>query len=316
MHALAALLLLCLAAPFAGAQSYPAKPIRWVVPFPPGGSADLVTRTITPKLGELVGQQIVVDYRGGAGGSVGTAEVARTTADGYTVLIVWDTHGVNHHVYKVGYDPFKSFEHITLLVQAPGILVTHPAFPPSTLRELIDFARAQPDKATYGSAGAGSSNHLSGLLFSKLAGVRMTHVPYKGGGPLINDLLGGHVNMVFGTLPLYEPHVKAGKMKPIAVLTKQRLPHLPDVPAAVETLPGFEARTWFGLLAPAGTPKDIVTRLNQEVVRTLSDAKVKDALSTRGFDIVGNSPEAFAAFVRQESDTWGPLIREAGIRAD
>lgn len=305
-----------LLAGLASAQGYPSKPVRLLVPFPPGGSSDLVARTISPKLGELLGQQIIVDYRGGAGGSIGAAEAARAAPDGYTLLIVWDTHAVNHHVYKVQYDFAKSFEPISLLVQSDGILVAYPGFAPSSVKELIDYAKANPEKVSYGSSGAGSSNHLSGLLFSQMTGVKMTHVPYKGGGPLITDLLGGHVNIVFGTLPLYEQHVRSGKMKAIAVLSKSRIPQFPELATAAETVPGFEAKTWFGLLAPAGTPKEILARLHQEVVRTLADANVKAALTDRGFDIVGSTPEAFAAFLRRESDTAGRLVREAGIKPE
>lgn len=307
---------LSLTATLAGAQGYPSKPVRLLVPFPPGGSTDMVARTISPKLGELLGRQIIVDYKGGAGGSIGAAEAARAAPDGYTVLIVWDTHAVNHHVYKVQYDFVKSLDPISLLVQSPGILVAYPRFAPSTVKELIDYARANPEKVTYGSAGAGSSNHLSGLLFSQMTGVKMTHVPYKGGGPLITDLLGGHLNIVFGTLPLYEQHVRSGKMKLIAVLSPARIRQFPDVAAASETVPGFEAKTWFGLLVPAGTPKEIVVRLNREVVAVLADATVKEQLVSRGFDIAASSPEAFAAFLRQESDVAGRLVRDAEIKPE
>jgi len=307
---------LALAATFAAAQGYPAKPVKILVPFPPGGSSDLVVRTYTPKLAEILGQPVIVDYKAGAGGSIGAAEVAKSAPDGYTLLQVWDTHAVNHHVYKVPYDYKTSFEPIALLVHSPGILVAHPGFPPSTLKELIDYAKANPGKVTYGSAGAGSSNHLSGLVFEEMAGVKMTHVPYKGGGPLITDLLGGHVDIAFGTLPLYEQHVKSGKMKAIAVLAKERIRQLPNVPIAGDVLPGFEAKTWFALLAPAGTPKDIVARLQRDVARALNDPKVKEELAGRGFDVVAGSPEALAAFLAEQSDAAGRLIRAAGIKPE
>ena len=300
----------------AAAQGYPAKPVRILVPFPPGGSSDLVVRTYSPKLGEILGQQVVVDYKGGAGGSIGANDVARSAPDGYTLLQVWDTHAVNHHVYKVPYDYAKSFEPITLLVQSPGILVAHPAFPASNLKELIDYARANPGKVTYGSAGAGSSNHLSGLVFSEMAGVKMTHVPYKGGGPMITDLLGGHVDIVFGTLPLFEQHVKSGKMKALAALSKARMPQLPNVAIAGDTLPGFEGKTWFALLAPAGTPKEIVARLQRDVAKALNDPKVKEELAGRGFEVVASTPEAAAAFLADQSDAAGRLIRAAGIKPE
>ena len=300
----------------ASAQTYPAKPIRLLVPFPPGGSSDLVARSYSQKLAELLGQQVIVDYKGGAGGSIGAAEVARAVPDGHTLLQVWDTHGANHHVYKVQYDFFKSFDPISLLVQAPGILVAHPGFPASTVKALIDYAKANPEKVTYGSAGAGSSGHLSGLLFSQMAGIRMTVVQYKGGGPLTNDIMGGHVDIVFGSFPLWEQYVRSGKLKAIAVLSRERVPQFPDLAAASETVPGFEAKTWFGLLAPAGIPKEIVARLNREVARALGDSQVKERLVSRGFDITASFPESFAAFLRQESDISGRLVRDAGIKPE
>lgn len=307
---------LALAPTLAAAQGYPFKPIRLLVPFPPGGTSDLVARAIAPKLGDLLGQPIIIDYKAGAGGSIGTSEVARAAPDGYTLLIVWDTHTVNHHIYKVQYDFFKSLDPISLLVQGPVMLVANPGFPPSTMKELIDYAKANPDKVTYGSAGTGSSNHLAGLLFSQITGVRMLHIPYKGGGPLITDILGGHVNIVFGTVPPIEQYLRSGRLKPIAVLSKSRIPQFPDVPAANETVPGLEAKTWIGLLAPAGTPKEIVARLNREIARTLADPQVKERLASRGFQIVGSSPESFAAFLRQESDLAGRLVRDAGIKPE
>ena len=303
-------------AELASAQGYPAKPIRLVVPFPPGGSSDLVARSYAAKLSEFLGQQVIVDYRGGAGGSIGATEVARAVPDGYTLLQVWDTHAANHHIYNVQYDFVKSFEPISLLVQAPGILVAYPGFPASTAKELIDYAKANPDKVTYASAGAGSSGHLAGLLFSKMADVRLTVVQYKGGGPIAGDLMGGHVNMSFGTLPLWEQYVKSGKLKALAVLARGRVPQFPDVAAASETVPGFEAKTWFGLLAPGGTSKAIVARVQREVARALSDPAVKPGLVNRGFSIAASAPEDFASFLRQESEVAGRLIREAGIKPE
>jgi tripartite-type tricarboxylate transporter receptor subunit TctC len=230
----------------------PKHRIKLVVPFPPGGSSDLVARAYAPKLAELLGQQVVVDYKAGAGGSIGTAEVAHAAPDGYTLIQVWDTHAVNHHLYKTSYDFARSFEPLSLLVQAPGILVARPDFGPSSVRELIDLAKANPGSVTHGSAGTGSSNHLAGVRFSDMTRIVMIHVPYKGGGPLTTDLLGGHIDVVFGTIGLFEPYVRSGKLKALAVLSKTRVPQLPDGPAASETVQGFEAITWFGLLAPRG----------------------------------------------------------------
>jgi tripartite-type tricarboxylate transporter receptor subunit TctC len=298
------------------AQAFPARPIKLVVPFPPGGSADMVVRNLAPRLSELLGQQVVVDYKPGAGGSIGTAEVARAAPDGHTLVMVWDTHAVNHYLYKVQYDFAKSFEPITQLVQAAGILVAHPAFPASNLKELINYGKANPGKVTYGTAGAGSSNHLPALQFEEMTGVSLTHIAYKGGGPMITDLLGGHLNIAFGTLPLFEQHVRTGGLKALAVLSKNRLERAAAIPAASETLPGFEARTWFGVLAPAGTPKDIVARIHQAVTQALADPKVKEQYDSRGFEVVANSSEAFAAFLKQESDAAALLVRRAGIKVE
>lgn len=200
----------------AQAQSYPSKPVKLIVPFPPGGSTDLVARSITPTLGDFLGQQVVIEYKGGAAGSIGTAEVARATPDGYTLLIVWDTHGVNHHLYNVQYDFFKSFDPITQLVQSPGILVARTTFPASTFKDFLDYLRANPSKVSVGMVGAGSSGNLAAVLLSQLTNTQVTFVNYKGGGPLTNDILGGHVDVVFGTYALWEPHVRSGKLKPLA----------------------------------------------------------------------------------------------------
>ncbi len=308
--------LLAVAAAAAGAQGYPNRPIRLVVPFPPGGSSDLVARTFAPALGSVLGQQVVIDYRGGAGGSIGAAEVAKAAPDGYTLLQVWDTHAANHHLYKVPYDYARSFTPITELVEGVGVIVANPAFPASNTKELIEYARASPGAVMYGSAGAGSSNHLLGARFEQLTGVQMTHVPYKGGGPLITDLLGGHVQICFGSLPLFEPYIRSGKLKALAVLSPARTPQLPDVPAAAEALPGFEGSTWFGLLAPAGLPAAIQSRVHDAVAQVLRDPQVKEAFATRGFDVVASSPEAFSEFLLKQSAAAGALIDSLHIKAD
>jgi tripartite-type tricarboxylate transporter receptor subunit TctC len=300
----------------AHAQPYPAKPVRLIVPFPPGGSSDLVARQITPTLGEFLGQQVVIEYKGGAAGSIGTAEVARAAPDGYTLLIVWDTHGSNHHLYNVQYDFFKSFDPITQLVQAPGILVAHPAFPASSFKDFVAHLRANPGKVSVGIVGAGSSSSLSVVLLTQLTNTRVTFVNYKGGGPLTNDILGGHVDVVFGTYGLWEPHVRSGKLKALAVLGKSRMAQYPDIPAANEIVPGMESHTWFGLLAPAGLPKAILAKVHREAVRALDDPKVKENLLNRGMEVVGSTPEAFAEFLRRQSETTGRLIQAGGIKVE
>lgn len=300
----------------AHAQPYPAKPVRLVVPFPPGGSTDLVARQITPTLGDFLGQQVVIEYKGGAAGSIGTAEAARAAADGYTLLIVWDTHAVNHHLYNVQYDFFKSFDPISQLVQAPGILVAHPSFPPSDFKEFVAYLKANPGKVTVGMVGAGSSGNLAAVLLSRLTNTQVTFVNYKGGGPLINDMLGGHVNVTFGTYSLWEPHVRSAKLKALAVLGKSRMAQYPDLPAASEIVPGMESRTWFGLLAPAGVPKDILAKVHRETVRTLNDPKVRESLVSRGMEVVGSTPEVFAEFLTRESEASARLIKSAGIKIE
>lgn len=312
----AAWLALCLGASCAGAQGYPSKPIRLLVPFPPGGSSDLVARSISPKLGELLGQQIIIDYKAGAAGAVGTAEAARAAPDGYTVLIVWDTHAVNHHVYKVQYDFEKSLEPVTLLVQAPVMFVANSAFPANTVKEVIDIARSKPGQIALCIAGYGSSGHLAALRFMDATGVQFNVVNYKGGGPLINDLIGGHVQVNFGSLPFVGEYVRGGKIKGLAVLDAERSPAFPDLPPIIDTVPGLVAKTFFGLLVPAGTPKDIIARLNREVVRTLADPQTKERLVSRGFTVVGTSPEAFGEFLRHESELTGRLVRAHHISAE
>ena len=314
MRRLLLLLGLCLAAGCAAAQGYPAKPVRLIVPFPPGGSTDLVARALTPALSRLLGQQIVLEYKGGAGGSIGTAEAARAAPDGYTLLIVWDTHAVNHHLYKVQYEFPASFDPISLLLQAPGMLVAHPGFAPSNMKELIDFARANPGKVSVGMVGAGSSGHLAAVRFEQMTGTKLTPINYKGGGPLTNDLLGGHVNLVFGSLPLWEQHVRSGRLKALAILSERRVPQFPDLPPANETVPGFELKTWFGLLGPAGLPREVVARLNGDVKRALADPQVKDGLVGRGFEIAAGSPEDFAAFLQRESEAAGRLVKAGNIK--
>jgi tripartite-type tricarboxylate transporter receptor subunit TctC len=298
------------------AQPYPAKPVRIIVPFPPGGSTDLVARQITPTLGEFLGQPIVLEYKGGAAGSIGTADVARTAPDGYTLLIVWDTHAVNHHLYNVQYDFFKSFDPISQLVQAPGILVAHPSLPASNFKDFVAYLKANPGKVSVGMVGAGSSGSLAAVLLMQLTNTQVTFVNYKGGGPLTNDILGGHVNVVFGTYSLWEPHVRSAKLKALAVLGKSRVAQYPDLPAANEIVPGMESRTWFGLLAPAGLPKEVAAKIHRETVRTLNDPKVKDNLVNRGMEVVGSTPEAFAEFLRHESEAGARLIKAAGIKIE
>jgi tripartite-type tricarboxylate transporter receptor subunit TctC len=305
------------AVPFlAVAQSYPAKPVRVIVPFPPGGTTDLIARIVQPKWQEFVGQPVLIENKGGAGGSIGAAEAAKAAPDGYTLLMVFDTHAVNHHLYKQAPDPFKTLEHLMLMVTSPSTLVAVQNFPPGNLREVVERARAEPGRVTYATAGAGSSNHLGALLLEQHAGIRMTHVPYKGGGPMIQALLGNQVNIAFISTPLILPHIQAGKVKAIAAGGRQRMAVLPQVPTLAETYPGFEQISWFGLLVPVGVAKDISSKIRNDMRRALEVPEVKQRLSERGFDVVASNPEEFQRFVRAESDKLGKLIRDNAIQAE
>jgi tripartite-type tricarboxylate transporter receptor subunit TctC len=298
------------------AQTYPAKPVRIIVPFPPGGTTDLIARIMHPRLQEFLGQTVVIENRSGAGGSVGAAEAARAAPDGYTLLMVFDTHAVNHHVFKMAPDPFKSLEHISLMVRSPSALVGVTSFAPNNLREVVAYAKANPGKVTYSTPGSGSSNHLAALLLEEQAGIKMTQVAYRGGGPMIQALLSQQVNISFFSMPLMLPHIKAGKMKGIAVGSRQRVPQLPDVQTLSETFPGFEQYSWFGILGPAGLPREVVARVHRETVRTLQAPEVNQKLTEQGFEIVGSSPEEFRKFVQGESDKLGKLIRDNKIMAE
>jgi tripartite-type tricarboxylate transporter receptor subunit TctC len=308
----AVLLFPCLAL----AQAYPSKPIRVIVPFPPGGTTDLVARIMQPKMQDFFGQQVLIENRSGAGGSVGAAEVARSAPDGYTLLMVFDTHAVNHHIFKMAPDPFRTLEHISLMVRSPSALVGVTSFAPSNLREVVAYAKANPEKVTYSTPGSGSSNHLAALLLEEQAGIKMTHVAYKGGGPMIQALLSQQVHISFFSLPLMVPHIKAGKMKGLAVGSKARVPQLPDVPTLSETFPGFEQYSWFGILGPSGLPKEVVSRVHRDTVRTLQAPEVSGKLTEQGFEIVGSTPDEFRSFVQGQSDKLGKLIRDNKIVAE
>jgi tripartite-type tricarboxylate transporter receptor subunit TctC len=298
------------------AQAYPAKSLRVIVPFPPGGTTDLIARIIHPKFQELMGQTVLIENRAGAGGAVGAAEAAKAAPDGYTLLMVFDTHAVNHHIFKMAPDPFKQLEHISLMVRSPSAFVAVTSFAPNNLREVVAYAKANPEKVTYSTPGSGSSNHLAALLLEQQAGIKMTHVAYKGGGPMIQALLGQQVHVSFFSLPLMVPHIKAGKIKGIAVGSRSRVPQLPDVQTLSETFPGFEQYSWFGMLGPSGLPREVIAKVHRETVRTLQASEVNQKLTEQGFEIVGSSPDEFLKFVQGESDKLGKLIRDNKIVAE
>jgi len=301
----------------ASGQPYSAKPIRMIVPWPAGGTVDGVARVIGSSFSSGLGRTLIVENKAGAGGSIGQAEAAKAQADGSTVLLVFDTHAVNHLLYKnLGYDPFKSFEHVSLLVTSPQVLAGATNFAPGSVPELVAFAKADPGKVTYATVGAGSSNHLNALLLSNRTGIEMTHVPYKGGAPMMIDLVGGQVNVMFVSAPQAIPQVKAGRIKALAIGSPLRIPQLPDTPTVAETLPGFAAQSWVGMLVPAGTPREIVARLHAEAKKALADPDVRGKLAAQGFDVVGSTPEAFLAFARAESEKWAKVIRDYNIRVE
>jgi tripartite-type tricarboxylate transporter receptor subunit TctC len=293
------------------------KPVRAIVPWPAGGTVDGVARVVGPKFSEGIGRPLVIENKAGAGGSIGEAEAAKAGADGNTILFVFDTHAVNHLLYKdLGYDPFKSFEHVSLLVTSPQALVGANNFAPSSVSELVAYAKANPGKATYATVGAGSSNHLNALLLSGRTGIEMTHVPYKGGAPMMIDLVGGQVNVMFVSAPQAIPQVKAGRIKALAIGAPKRIEQLPGTPTVAETLPGFVAQSWVGMLLPAGAPKELVARYGAEARKALADPEVRGKLAAQGFEVVGSSPEEFLAFARAESDKWAKVIRDYNIRVE
>jgi len=297
------------------AQAYPAKSVRIIIGFPPGGTTDLIARIIQPKFQENLGQQIVIENRSGAGGSIGAAEAAKAAPDGYTLLMVFDTHATSHHLFKAAPDPFKSFEHISLMVTSPSALVAVTSFAPNNLQEIVAYAKANPEKVTYATPGSGSSNHLAALILERHGGIKMTQVAYSGGGPMIQALLSQQINISFFSMPPMLPHIKSGKVKPIAVGSRQRVPQLPDVPTLSETYPGFEQISWFGILAPAGTPRDVVARVHRDMVRTLQAPEVRSKLVDQGFEIVASTPEEFLRWVQNASDALGKVIRDNNLVA-
>lgn len=301
----------------AAAQELPARPVRLVVPWPAGGTVDGVARVMQARLAQDLGQPIVIDNKPGAGGSVGAIAVAQAPPDGTTLLMVFDTHAVNHHLYKSqGLDPIKAFEHVSRLVSSPQALVAAVRFQPSSLAELVAHAKARPDGVNYGTVGTGSSNHLNMLSLNARTSTRMTHVPYKGGAPMMQDLVAGQIDVMFVSAPQAIPQVKAGRIKPLAIGSLKRIAQLPDTPAVAETLAGFEAASWVGVVVPAGTPGPLVARLHRALTAALGEAEVADKLVGQGFQIIASSPAEFLAFTRAESDRLGKLVADNGIKVE
>lgn len=301
------------------AQTYPTKPVRMVLPFPPGGTTDILGRVAAQKLTEALGQQVIPDNRPGASGNIGTEQVAKAAPDGYTLITApGSTLTIHPSLYaKLGFDPLKDFAPVTILAAVPNLLVVHPSLPVRTVKELIALAKARPDQLNYASTGAGQSTHLSMELFKSMAGVKITHVPYKGSAPAVTDLIGGHVSLMFDNMPSALPHAKAGKLRGIAVSTLKRSAVTPELPTVAESgLPGFEVNVWFGVLAPAGTPREIVERLNRVLVKALQANDVRERLASQGAEPVGNTPEQFTAQMKADLVKWAKVVKAANIKLD
>ncbi|MGE5524526.1 MAG: tripartite tricarboxylate transporter substrate binding protein [Rhodospirillaceae bacterium] len=298
------------------AQRYPARPIRLVVPFAPGGGTDVVARRIAVKLSEALGQQLVVDNRGGGGGTIGGDIVAHAAPDGYTLIMVSGSYAVNPSLHKLTYDPVGGITPIALIGTSADLAVVHPNLPVHTTRELIDHAKSHPGKINYGSTGVGGFTHLATELFKMMTQVDITHVPYKGTGPAMSDLLAGQVQVLFGGIASELPHVRTGRLRAIAVTTPKRLPSLPEIPAVAETVPGYEAVLWYGMLGPRGLPRGIVDRLNAHVRKIIDNPDTKAALSREGVEAEPMAPEALRAFIKAEIDKWAKVVKAAGIRAE
>ena len=315
---LAGLVLAAYAAPVA-AQQYPVKPIRIVVPFPPGGFSDVFSRIIGADMNKSWGQQVIVDNRPGAGGNIGSDIVAKSAPDGYTLVMgTIGTHAINATLFsKLPYDPVRDFTAVAFVVEAEGLLTVHPSLPVKTTKELIALARSRPGQLTYASAGAGTTSHLAGELFKTLAKVDITHVPYKGNVPAITDLLSGQTSMLFATLPTVLPQVQANRLRGIAVLGARRSAALPAMPTLAESgLKGFEVNNWTGVLAPAGTPSAIVSKLNAEIVRVMQTPEVQERLPKQGLRFVAMTPQQFGDFVKSEKEKWAPIVKATGAKAD
>jgi len=307
------------AACFAAAQgSYPDKPVKFVVPYPPGGGTDVIARIVQGKLQQALGQPIIIDNRGGGGGSLGTDIAAKSPPDGYTVLFTLSSHTINPAIYpKLPFDTAKDFEPVGTVASLPQILVAHPSFPANTVAELIKLAKERPGFIQFASVGNGSPGHLAGELFNVRAGTDILHVPYRGGGPAINDVIGGQVPLLWVSIPAAAQFVKTGKLKALAVSTTKRSAAFPEVPTVQEAgVPDFEVDSWYAMFVPAKTPKPVIEKLNKALNQVVADPEIKDKLLAQGSEGVGGSPEALGKVVANELPKWAKLVKQASIKAD
>lgn len=317
----AALAGLALSAGFAGQahadEAWPTQTIKWVVPFPPGGAMDAIARTLGEKMSRSVKQPVIIENRPGAGGAIGSAMVAKAEPDGHTIMIVSIGHALNPNLYKsLPYDAVKDFEPVSLIAVVPNVLVVNSTVKANSVKELIAYAKANPGKLTYASAGNGTSIHMAGEMFNSIADVDILHVPYKGSSPAVADLIGGQVNMMFDSITSAKPHIASGKLRPLAVTTAKRSSALPNVPTAQEAgLPGYEVSPWFAVFAPAGTPKPVIDRLQSELTKAMQLPDVKERFASVGAEPIGSTPEELRKYLASETARWTKLIRERGIAA-
>ena len=305
------------------AQTYPSKPLRWIVPFPPGGSTDGFSRPLAAKLAELLGQPVVVENIGGAGASIGSDRIAKSAPDGYTIgLATTGSHAINPHIYgaKLPHDTIKDFTHITLAVSYVNVLVVNPNVPVKSVAELIDYAKANPGKVSFGSAGNGSSNHLSGEVLKVLTKAPMEHIPYKGSGPAMTDVMAGNITFMFDVLITSIPQMRAGRVRALAVTSARRSPYIPEVPTMDESgVKGYNeagSDLWFGIVGPAGIPKPIVRMLNEKLIQALRDPEMRQRIRVQAFDLWTSTPEEFTAVLKSDYAKWGKIVRAAGARID
>lgn len=318
-NALCGIAMACTAVAAAAADTYPTKPVRWIVPFPPGGGTDLISRTVAAKLGEAWKVQVVPDNRPGSGGTIGMSAAAKSPADGYTIVLGQASNvAVAPGLYaKLPYDPLRDFMPVTQVIAAPLVIVSHPSFPAKNVKDLVARAKAQPGAITFGSPGNGTIGHLSMELLKSMARIDMLHIPYTGASRAITELMGGQIVVYSSSMPPAVPLIHAGKLKALGVTTAKRLAPLPDVPTVAESaVPGYEAVNWYGVFAPAGTPREIVAKLHEDIARVLQQPDVQKRFASEGGEVIANTPEEFGAFIRREIPKWTKVIRDSGARVD
>ncbi|MGB3069224.1 MAG: tripartite tricarboxylate transporter substrate binding protein [Ottowia sp.] len=300
------------------ADTFPSKPVRLIVPFAAGGTSDVVTRLIGDELAKTWKVPVIVDNRPGAGGNIGSDMVARATPDGYTLLMgTVATHGINASLYsRLPYNPVKDFEPVSLVASTPSLLMINPKLPVNSVAELVAYAKANPGKLNYGSAGNGSSHHLAGQLFESLAGAQMVHVPYKGTAAAITDLVAGQIQLTFDTLPSALPHVRAGTLRALAVTSRERYPTLPQLPTVASTVPNYEIESWYGVLAPAGTPGTIVTKLSTDIAAIVQQPGIREKLLNQGARAIGSTPQQFGVHIHSELKKWAAVVKDSGARIE